>query len=1156
MSTRRKQVNRHKVTTQIVSDSSDSFDEDIPEPSNKQHQPLPFSQSTTGFVQYSGADFHNWQAIVFKDGKSWGRLVTPSIQSTSLFEGNNAVLEVQAAYNSWQAVKDKKLLASVSDICIPVDATFEASLLTFKIFSSGHPLPVLFTFSGTDCGAAINQHRQRIDYIKQQHTRFIAVTGESVSSLHPTLHNCERYEFERGDSLARCKLAFSVSDTSATLVRVAFTLAVVQQSALDEASIEARSNNRIFASSSSCSQYKEIETKASAEITSSIAEFEQGTGQTKKKKKMKKTVPAQSTHAQIAQGSEKSELEYMDRTSSGVADTHDASEISRGHVTEQLSAGLSMQPSIEDNKMANEVESHASTHLSERSSIEIYKDELSVLLLNPLKTSSQLCQEPDHAGHVHPEIGHRLNGKVVHQMSGPQNGKLRNGHINGLTTRQNDRSNQSQEDVAPASIRQNDRSNQSQEDVAPASIRQNDRSNQSQEDVAPASIQHIDAEEHPHDLHQQFDLPMLPSSSAPATEEAVSQEELKISDHASAVSSNTEVVISGKGTGWIHSPVAAPAGTYSPQPSRGGVSWRQDATDMRKSASSSYLSQPGPEFRRDHRKSSHGAGGSASQDSSGRRISADGRGAASPSKGTSSSSSSGASGSSSGNFGVRGFSNQAYGHQRSSSAMSNSSWGHQGYTSGSRAFSSGRSRGLGGSGAGSGGMLGPRNPRGLGSGASGYSSHPRSDRYPSRASSPEIPLGQAGVGESKVEAAPPSHIDSLSSVVTQPSRTTSTSHSSNLGAGPARTTDLERFLQQVTPMLSLDSSKPMQQALEDLCMDAVWRFYAESSLFGREVYAVGGQRGPSLCYFVPYLSAMQLFTPASPKDRPGSSSMYVCETEGWPKHMHLRFEHFEHEMPFNRTPLCEQLDHLAQQQQEADEKLWEQLQAARTVANEAKSDVEASSLDTSASLTSDQAASDCSMPSHMDSTAEVQDEGQHAESTSCISDPSMIPVSTAPKKPTGSFLKDARISELHPASWFAVAWYPVYRIPDAPLCARFLTFHSFSPLVISMQRALSALKQGQHRPVAIMPLQVVGLKWYNMHGERWLEALSDDDRSTVSPRQQQQQQQDPAWQAHLKELQGTAERIARGHGLRVLGPMGATEVKQWHPDFEFFNNRS
>ena len=25
---------------------------------------------------------------------------------------------------------------------------------------------------------------------------------------------------------------------------------------------------------------------------------------------------------------------------------------------------------------------------------------------------------------------------------------------------------------------------------------------------------------------------------------------------------------------------------------------------------------------------------------------------------------------------------------------------------------------------------------------------------------------------------------------------------------------------------------------------------------------------------------------------------------------------------------------------------------------------------------------------------------------------------------------------------YAVAWYPVYRIPDAPLSARFLTFHN------------------------------------------------------------------------------------------------------------------
>ena len=28
---------------------------------------------------------------------------------------------------------------------------------------------------------------------------------------------------------------------------------------------------------------------------------------------------------------------------------------------------------------------------------------------------------------------------------------------------------------------------------------------------------------------------------------------------------------------------------------------------------------------------------------------------------------------------------------------------------------------------------------------------------------------------------------------------------------------------------------------------------------------------------------------------------------------------------------------------------------------------------------------------------------------------------------------------------FAVAWYPIYRIPDAPLTSRFLTFHQIAP---------------------------------------------------------------------------------------------------------------
>ncbi len=43
-------------------------------------------------------------------------------------------------------------------------------------------------------------------------------------------------------------------------------------------------------------------------------------------------------------------------------------------------------------------------------------------------------------------------------------------------------------------------------------------------------------------------------------------------------------------------------------------------------------------------------------------------------------------------------------------------------------------------------------------------------------------------------------------------------------------------------------------------------------------------------------------------------------------------------------------------------------------------------------------------------------------------------------------LSSSKVSQLHPYSWFAVAWYPLYRVPEAPLTARFLTFHSLAPL--------------------------------------------------------------------------------------------------------------
>lgn len=46
----------------------------------------------------------------------------------------------------------------------------------------------------------------------------------------------------------------------------------------------------------------------------------------------------------------------------------------------------------------------------------------------------------------------------------------------------------------------------------------------------------------------------------------------------------------------------------------------------------------------------------------------------------------------------------------------------------------------------------------------------------------------------------------------------------------------------------------------DGCMQAdLWQFYLEPSLYGQEVYTVGGSRGSGRAYYVPLLSGFQLF---------------------------------------------------------------------------------------------------------------------------------------------------------------------------------------------------------------------------------------------------------------------------------------------------------
>lgn len=60
----------------------------------------------------------------------------------------------------------------------------------------------------------------------------------------------------------------------------------------------------------------------------------------------------------------------------------------------------------------------------------------------------------------------------------------------------------------------------------------------------------------------------------------------------------------------------------------------------------------------------------------------------------------------------------------------------------------------------------------------------------------------------------------------------------------------------------------------------LWQWFLEPSLYGTDILTMGGSRGPSVSYYVPYLSAMQLLLPVlpqPPQQQPGTPSAAVAD---------------------------------------------------------------------------------------------------------------------------------------------------------------------------------------------------------------------------------------------------------------------------------------
>ncbi|CAN4100582.1 unnamed protein product [Withania somnifera] len=141
-----------------------------------------------------------------------------------------------------------------------------------------------------------------------------------------------------------------------------------------------------------------------------------------------------------------------------------------------------------------------------------------------------------------------------------------------------------------------------------------------------------------------------------------------------------------------------------------------------------------------------------------------------------------------------------------------------------------------------------------------------------------------------------------------------------------------------------------------------------------------------------------------------------------------------------------------------------------------------------------------------------------------------------------SILWSARLPDLHPHSWFSVAWYPIYRIPDGNFRASFLTYHSLGHYVHRDQ----TLRAPRLDAGIVFP--VVGLQSYNAQGECWFQprhstehlkevALDNSDAASVL-------------QDRIKTLEQTAYHISR-----AVRTIGAETLVNRHPDYEFFLSR-
>ncbi|KAK8967528.1 hypothetical protein KSP40_PGU006402 [Platanthera guangdongensis] len=282
------------------------------------------------------------------------------------------------------------------------------------------------------------------------------------------------------------------------------------------------------------------------------------------------------------------------------------------------------------------------------------------------------------------------------------------------------------------------------------------------------------------------------------------------------------------------------------------------------------------------------------------------------------------------------------------------------------------------------------------------------------------------------------------------SMTTASSSSSSLPATELPAGNLDRFLQSTTPIvpaLHFPKMTVMESQLPYFALGDLWESFKEWSAYGAGVPLVLNDSDSVVQYYVPYLSAIQLFV------NPSAPSLVLRQPD----------EESGKEPYLNTS-------NESSSSTEAERLITNRPYAARSIGPQASSsgDGEAS----------------CSSIHPIFEYMETEAPHGRAPLVDKIS-------SLASKFPD---LKTYNSCDLLSSSWMSVAWYPIYRIPIGStlrdLDACFLTFHLLSTPVKSnvLSEALSPHimenKGGQGLDDKFS-IPIFGLASYRLKGSIW-----------------------------------------------------------------------